>query len=401
MSISTFTILFPDSGYELPGLSTLSVQNNFRDGIGAFSFSVEDNRATAFAQAIQPGTKIQIRLDKKPQLTGRIDKVERGEGMISCSGRDILGYADDCSIDIHQHFKAGQTIDQVVKTVLLPLGITSIDGDDLLNQRAIVGADDEGNGGGKTQFGAIACKTLKQGKREGSLQFIKRMLLRFGLFIYAKADGSGVVITKPNYSGTAFHKCIRNISGIGNTIETGKAIIDISKQASAFYSMGHGSQEIDDAKVRIKSVAINELTGTSPDFQTLPSVATEITREHLQGARILPLNAKLEPYRYLLGDAVIPPRIAFDSESQSNTQSEIEQACRLKLAYIQSECVKLEYDLSGFGQTGIPFAVNRMVSVHDERTGVFGSFWVLERQFSQGVSGGSRTKLTLGIPYLL
>jgi prophage tail gpP-like protein len=399
MTTSPISIVFPALGFEVKGCSDFQLHTDFQPpSIASWSFTLEDNIAFRFRAAIQFRTKIQIQINGKPIVTGYVEKLGSDASRLTVSGRCILGRIASHHIDPQTAFKKGMKLKAMLQLLLIPLGINAVEVDDSLNVLAIMG-DTGDDHPPKSELGAIALEQCKVKNDEAILTFIDRILLRHGLYMWAKADGSGVVVSKPTYNNTPFHKFTRHLDGIGNTVEKGSYEMNQEGQPSYLVAKGHGKGNGDEDHPRLKSIAVNELLGTSVDGTILPLVQTAIDDPKMKGADVIKLGGDLQAYRYLFGDADTSPPIAGRvHDTHANTQKEISEFVKRRLGEVTAHLFVLHYEVVGHAQSGIPFAINRMVQVDDEVLNVSGAFFVKELTFSQS-AGGTRTQATLIIPH--
>src|SRR5688572_2528093 len=82
------------------------------------------------AAVLLPGMKVQFAINGRPQLTGYIDKrsvrSSRGGTEVTISGRDILGPVVDATMDPKVKFIDTMTLADLVASVLVGFGITTI-----------------------------------------------------------------------------------------------------------------------------------------------------------------------------------------------------------------------------------------------------------------------------------
>lgn len=401
MTIAPIEFAFPSLGVSFSGPSTFHYHQDFgRHCISDFSCTIEDNRATAFRAAIQSGAKIQLLLNGRVQMTANILQLKSNGSTITFSGKDLLGNLGD--LDCRLRFRKGMSIKAVVEFVFKSVGFPSIaiDGDDALNSLGILGGSADDSPPPKSELGAISVEQIKIKEGVSVTSFLDRFLGRFGLYVWAKADGTGLVIAKPTYNNSNRAKMVRRLDGIGNTVEEGSSSIDIADQPMDFISLGHGKGSGDEDHPRLKCYSVNPLLGTDSNGSVFPSITTLISDPNWKGIQEVKTQSDLAKYRYLFGDnAEMPLRSIIMKDKQANTQKEMVEFNKRKLGEMMATLFTLNYTISGHAQGETPFAVNQMVDVNDEFLDVDGSFWVKSRTFTQSVHDGTKTQLECILPY--
>lgn len=353
---------------------------------------------------ISIGAKVQLCLWGAPQVTGYLEQIDSSKGILKLSGRDILAPVQDSYMDPHFKIAKGDKLEDVIKKLLQPFGITQIDLNNKDNlevsvkpkakrQRHKQSTDWVIKESGAEVNSAdrdlkITEEQCKPGN-EGVFQFIQKLLDRASLHMWAKADGSGVVISGVDFEEPLWDfRCTKESS----TVVSSSLKRNVSDQASVI--VGYAKTNSSKQEVgRCKAIAINELVATDKDFNLRSDVSEFIKSQDLKDATVLDVRNKLKDFRKYFGNYnTLRPMYIIDSDSKS--QEQLERAIAKKLAQMTHKAFEYTVSFQGNVLTG----VNSQMKVTDDYLGVSGTFWIESKRFS-GNNQGFITELTLRIPY--
>jgi prophage tail gpP-like protein len=409
-------------GIELKKVDDIRIQSSFLTPCDTWSFSLSDQDVGAAIETLAPGTLINFRLNGKPVLSGRVDETEiesHSEGnTLTVEGRDMLWRAADATMDPRVKFTGNMTLIDAIGPALSMIGIETIyTGEDLniaLQTGSALPPSTTTVHTCKIKNQSVSIKEIcsshasslkgkleincKPNSPEGVFQFIARVLKRHGLAMWASADGTGVVIGKPDFD-QAPGFIVRNSRFTGSNatgISCRRNVADLPSCIVATNRLG-GAEE---SKVPSSVIIFNELTAYDAAGNLLPQL--EELKKRYPGAKVLPPNQTLLKSRALYntaGVAGLTPIILKDTESKTGDQ--VEAFVRGEMAERQHKALQYRATLPGLTQNGKPWATNTMVSVSDELSGVYEPLWVMSRSFSQSRKGGTHTEVTLIKPYTL
>lgn len=438
--IDTVVLRLPDYGKEIRNWSQYQFDVQFLVPTAGWSFRVNDSDPTLTGELLVPGARVELVVNGRVQCTGYIDRKTidadaNGGTSVTIQGRDILGRVVDSTMDPRWKFAPGMKVPDVVLGVLRPFGITTLYNSDIYNTNVVTGYGGifGGNAGaaGKVQvqvpkritnsdgtvslvyetvdgfvqtsntrpdLKTIQIEQVKPHAGEGVHAYLERILKRLGLTLWAMADGSGVVVDRPDFTGPVAGRLIqKRTDTTRNNVLRGSVTTDLSTQPSVIVGFGFGGGR-DTEKSALKVIMINELTGLDDNGVPLPEVANIIAR--YKSAKVLATRPKLTPFRRPLGDAKISaPMFLKDDESKNLAQ--LEAFVRREMGQRQQKALAASYDVLGHTQDGHPWGVNTLVSVDDDARGVHEDLWVLGKTFTKAASGGTRTSLRLIRPYTL
>jgi prophage tail gpP-like protein len=217
------------------------------------------------------------------------------------------------------------------------------------------------------------------------------MLKRFGLRMWAAADGSGVIIDHANFSQAP----VQTLDG--TQVESAELTIDWEAQPSCIIAEGLGAMDAALDRRPMTVVMVNELTGTDPQGNILPDIQTIIST--FPGVTVLPLRPQLFPARADFYASQVT-RPMFVKDDQARTVDQLSYFVRREMANRQNKAFHLRYTVPGATYQGKPWAINSIVQVSDPNLELDLPLWVMEREFECS-RDGSRTHLTLIRPYTL
>lgn len=431
-ALDTITLRVFGLDVEIENFTSYSVTTSFNSPASTFRFTIPDPDGLLGREILRPLTKIQILCNGRPQLTGFIGDRSRpesqsGGSMIEISGRDILGPPIDACVNPFFKLTEKSTALEAVLGVLAPFRITKVYNADALNVSALtgnavklsssqssekvsvafIGIDDNGQEvpqfeeivstyerfTNRRDLRAIQLTQLKPLKGEGCIQFLQRMLERLGFRMWAAADGSGVIVTTPDFDGEPRHRITVNkenkdlLSWVPDDhADQQPGVIVLRGTAS-----GTGTQ-----KEGFCVIQINELVGLDSSGQPHQYIK-RIIAQH-KGARVLPIRPQLIPRNDPISAAFRGAPIFRDDDEARNIE-QLEAACRKMMMGFQIRFEECRFTVRGLTQNKAPWAVNTMVDVFDEKRGIVGARWLAERTFSKTRGGGTTTSGRLVLPY--
>jgi prophage tail gpP-like protein len=436
--IDTVVLRLADTGGEIRNWSTYQFNQRFLTPTSSWTFTVSDEDTTLTNELLVPGARVELSINDRLQCTGTIDKKtvasdkDRGT-KVSVHGRDILGRVVNSTMDPIFKFTTGLTIVDAVLSVLRPFGIDTLYNSDAYNINIITGYQKGKHGGGQSKVKVQVPKRtvsadgtvkltydtvdgfvtidptrpdlkklqLQQAKPhvgEGVYAYLDRLLRRLGLAMWAAADGSGVVIGVPDFTGPAIHKLIHRRGDTSeNNVTYGQLTTDLSTQPSCIMAYGFGGG-VDVQKSALKVLMVNELTGLDDAGNPLPEILN--IKARYKSCKVLPIRADLVPFTRPIGDQHLSAPL-FCEDKESKNLAQLEAYVRREMANKQQGALSVNYEVIGHTQGGYPWAVNTLVSVDDEVLGIHRDMWVAEKTFTKDSGGGTKTSLRLILPHTL
>lgn len=400
--IDTITLRFADNLIEIDNWIDYHYNQDFLKPTCEWSFTINDEDGN-LVDTLVYGVGINIYLNGKIQCAGLIEKVtiledDHGGTLLRVQGRDIMAKVVEGCVNPKLQFGTATTLQAIVTKVLTPLGITQIDNSDHLNLNVLTGksyAPDEDAGFNKRQM-----KELKSHYGEGSWQFLDKLLKRQGFMMWARADGTGVVISQPNYNNNSglVIKHSQNTKNTTNNVLFGEKVVDGTGQPALLYCKGFTNG--DDAQVVSSDIImVNELVGLDINGIPLPAVSAIIADYQAQGVKILDLRNNLIPLRQSFYQKPIVTAPCFIKDDEAQDSGQLQNFVKRTMAHFQVKMVNLHYRLLGHTQNSTPWAINTLVQVDDDVLDIHEPYWVMERTFSKTYSDGTITDLKLIKPY--
>ena len=358
-------------GADIGRWTSYTFASDFLTPTDGFQFSIGDpDIPQGLSGLLAPGIKVSLNISGRPICTGYIAEVaysaDRSSGtVLEVSGTDILGDAVRSCVDPFQSFQPTQTLEEIAKAVLSKFNITEIEFDNDAN-RSLISGNIYGNKRNKTRVtkkgkitkasGQIAKSELahisKPYPAEGAYEFIERLAKRGGLHLWAKADGSGVILGKPDFDQEPSYKLTRRrgiANGAANNIVSGHVKRSMLNQPSvivASASAGGG----DFAHARVRCIYVNPLISIGVDGEVLPSVKEIVDRfpsaylieeQDLDG---VPPDSARQPYGFAR------PLYWIDTEAKNLNQ--LVQGTKREMAKHMSTSLEIVYEVAGHTQDG-------------------------------------------------
>lgn len=435
--LDSFTVKLIDKKIELNTWDRCIIKSDFLTPTDSWdlTLSLEDSSQ---APPFQEGDKIQICVNNKPQVTGYIEhinvRLNRSNGLIyQLSGRDILGPVVSANLDSKLKIVESMSILDLLNAVLKDFGITNIYNTDANNINIMTGINTKAvknktavttqiafakavpgsnqsvelqyeseqinffKAADRKDLKTLTLKDLKPKDAEGAYNFIDRILKRLGFRLWAMADGSGVIVDRPDFSSPAQHRLTRKRAGQENNIIEGELNINAEYQPVAILAKAN-SNDSDGQSVSMKVLAINEFNGLDSSGQPIQIIKDLQARN--PGLKTIPLRPSLIDNRRKFSTSFIPV-ILYLKDDESRSISQLASFARKELSLKQKEYFVYNASCQGFSFEGRPFAVNTLVDTIDEITKVEEPLWVYSRTFTKSRDGGTVTNLVLMKPFTL
>ena len=348
-----------EDGTELKQWQSYTIDSEFLTPTDGWSFTVGDERLQSDPayKLLQPDARVEIWIDGNLQLTGIIDLVEFSsspDGGTTCTvqGRDVLRTL--CKANIWPGFTVkGLTVFEMVNKILgiyYQENTPTLLADNTANL-SVLGVGSKVNAKDRSAKQKKLIERSQAHPNEGAFEFISRNIRRFGLWMWATADG-GIVLSGPEYDQQPSYKIIRRRGG--RTVQWKDANYRWDRTSVPTY-----------VYVRGKS------TQKEWEKTTVFGVVQDPNRK----------NRIIEP--------------AYISHDEAKTKENAEAFARQELSKLkQNERV---YTVTAVGHkdqvTGNVFAVDTLATVDDEFTGVQETMYVMGRTFRKDLGGGTTTEL--------
>ena len=312
---------------------------------------------------IKRGQRCELYVNDTLELTGILDKRSRkyGKGgslVIRTEGRDLMGLLVDSYCEEFvtvQGKKLSELAAMLLKTVPF------INRKQIQYQENIVGKLKGKKKAVDTPLVGYLDTPQKISQIEPGMtvfEVLRTYAASRGLMFYALPDGT-LVFGRPKAKGEPMFTLTCTKSGIGNNVEEGEEIDDISKRYSKITVLGQqqGQEDfgMDATKITTKGVVEDK------DF---PFYKPFVTRDN--------------------------------NDSQSPALH-----ARFLLEEQRHQGYQLHYKVQGHSQNGKNWQINELCQVHDEVLGIDGVYLIYGRTFERSRTDGTTTRLKLGPPGLV
>lgn len=388
--------LSPTASWELQFVASLAPQNG----------QVQSDMARLMRE-IQNGSRIGLRINGNLVLTGYVDQVHidssRGSGTnLLVRGRDALSVACDACVDPHFEFPEGQSVKAFLEALMSPLGFKTFYVSDKLNRQKMSGsvstfALDAHDKVVEKQLTTPINSKFKPQNNEGVYEFAERIGKRFGFYVRAGVDGQSLFIGSPDYKQEPVGTLVHTLDGKRSNILSSGVTWDWSKQPSVIIgsATGRGSHGDPFPPYTIKSLMVNELL---TDSDQLP-VIRKLKEQYKHAVQIPRRDYITRPSRVVEITKFTKPIWVVDDESA--TQEHLNNYVRRMMADYQAKFLVAEYVVPGHSQKKKIWVPNSMVTVQDEVSGINQVMWIKAVEYAKSRGGGTTTKLTLLLPFVL
>lgn len=438
--IDTVVLRLPDLGKTITNWSSYHFNSGFLKPTDSWSFTISGEDLTLYQQLLVGGTKVQLSINERIQCTGYIDvqniSYEPKSGtVININGRDILAKMVNANADPTFQFQSSMTVGDLINGMIVKFGIRTVYNTQDTNLNIITGRPN--NQSVKTSIvntptttfirknpndlkltpvitnvpttqvtsnikpglSKLPIKEFKPRINEGAYAYIERLIKREGLMMKAVADGSGIMVISPDFTGPVDYQIIQKKDDTSNNnVLRSQMTMSQIDQPSLIVATGFGTNKTDIKKSRLKVIMINELAGLDENGNPYPQVQAEIAK--WPNASILPIRKELIPKNRPFNTAnAFCPIYLTDDEAKDIAQ--LQKFVTRKMGEFQQKSLNVRYTVLGHTQNGAPWAVNTLVNVDDDINNIHQIMWVMDKTFSKNLSGGTTTELVLIKPYTL
>lgn len=402
----TVVLELPTTGFRLDTWTSYSFYSNFLTPVDEWHVTLgHSSLPKRMLDALQAGERVSLSVNGKTQGDGYIDDVvvsqSREAGTeITIEGRDRLAQMLDANVDPRLKFPETQTLEQFVLQCAAPYGwsqSTQITDTNAGNQNVLTG---QKRGIRTTVKGryikSVLKHRLKPYPNEGALHFASRVVERHGLHIWLSADGTQLVVGKPSFDQDAVNFLVR-LDGDGNNapnnILHGTSRKSLRCQPSIIIAQGRGGGG-EFPKSRLTVYIQNpQVVADNSKIRTAYPDATEVFVLDGNGKALANTDFKL------ITSSVARPMFLEDDEAK--TPEELANFVRREMALKMRQGFTANYTVDGHTQNGVPWAVDTMVMVDDDRADVHEPLYVLARTFVKSRTDGTKTHLELIRPNTL
>ncbi len=401
-------LVLTDANLTLKTWTSYAFTSNFLQPTDAFHFEIgEENLPPAVREALVLHAPVQLSVNAATLATGYVDSIEiraeRNTGVVyNISGRDKLSVAVDGTIPPKLQIKEGESLLQGLKRIFEPYGWGN-DEDfiiDNADNRSITMGTGKLSKSKKHPHQPLASQKLRQCHglpHEGAFAFASRVAQREGLWIWATANGSKLVVGKPATSTKDQDPefGLRRDAGGHNNMLSGSAHFDLQSQPSVIFADAWCSSA-EFGSTRHSAYGVNPFCGVDAKGQYLPGIAKVLLENPDYSHKV-----DMGPARPLPGRNLhTPVRPVFLHDPESHKLSELDAYIKRELSLYMRKTLTFHAKVEGHFQIGPDgearaWAPDTIVRVDDSVSGVHQPMYCLSRTFMKSRSGGTHTELEL------
>jgi hypothetical protein len=416
----------PGSGipaFKIDNWTSYTFDSDFFTPVDTFSFELADDRADQLKNKINIADPVNLIVNGVIECKGFIERIEFENSMsgtvLKLSGRDLLGVVCDGTISPNVKITDTHTFEDALFKAFEGAGwskdkITFIDFQDYANFKA----ETSQKGSGRKKKSKIGHQ-LKPHKNEGFMEFAMRICKRSGWNIKLTPDGENINIGQPWYEpitlfNATFKHRLKDPSE--NNIISSSIAIDWKKQPS--YIIGEATGAGGNFRKGLNKVFVpNGLLLDQEDV-----ILYNYNGMAQEKIKWIDVNSDLvnnlpSMLRNLFPGVISAPskeasqknRPLFEYDDEAKSMAELQYVMMKKMADFQREFFTLNILTNGHAFTGQNFnsdgivynhRINTMCKVIDETYGLDNLFWIQKRSFTKSRANGTRTQLTLKLPYI-
>lgn len=388
---------FDQGAIEFRAFVSYELFEDYLTPASGWNFQVsEDALSDDDKTALLPGSRVEVEISGQVQLIGYIDDVHshgsRSSGSIwTIEGRDWLACAVDAHCDPQTRVKPTDSFEQAVTKILSPFGVTVISEDNVANRNAITGAiyGTPTNKKGNVLKSTIAHE-CKPSYAEGAFAFASRITQRAGLWIRPAVDGTTVIVAAPDFDQPSRYAIRLKTDGSqnNNVLEWDVRKSRLDQPSIIFASGDGGGGEF--PKATLRGAIINPIIALAN-----PDIVGQLLAAYpgLVGATP-PAPAIISAIASIIADPNARPLYLHDTDSK--TPAELQAYLRRELAMRMRKSMTAQYTIEGHTLGGQPIAVDTMVDVDDDISGIHGPMWIVSRRFTKAAGeAGTKTVISL------
>ena len=379
-------ISFNDPGQKL-GVKSYTIESDYTKSTDSFSVDVaSEDPAKLWGLEVQP---VEITIDGNATLSGRIDASTISDNVsASFTGRDYMADLVECGVDPSLKLSEGMTISDAITLAAGPVGITQVQGADVVALRNIrTGA----SLGSPPRPKAMAAKleSNKPDPGKGIYDYLNTICVRLGCTMQPNpADRSMVVVSEPDFGQAPAYTIQRRLSpgdSASNNILTASANRNLSR---------FPTHSLITAKARpAKKAKVGKAVGKSKPAAHVSSDFNATVFEDQRDIEKLTVKGRIKPGEPGATNGRLY-RLFYMKDDKAKNQTQLENKQLRILAERTKET--LQYTATVWGHTnwnGAMYAPNTIIRVQDELCQIFEELWVAGVTYSYSSGSGAKTEI--------
>lgn len=407
---------------EVHNFAEYQFQSDFLTPTDGFHFAIGDEAVLgSLKKNVYVGQEVTLSVNGYVQAGGFVDRfkiksVRGGGSEMTIEGRDWLSPAVDAEMDPRKSYQSSNSLLDVIVGSFADYGfggVGQILASDEVNGNIITGQKRglKTTKTGKTPKSFIGHQ-LKPYPHEGVFAFCSRMSQRFGLWIWASADGLNLIVDEPDFTQKSIYTLTNRLDDTGtNNLVEAELDVNAENQPTIIVATGVGGGG-DQGRASMKCIVTNELYGVKVDASVpnTPIVtgrasavpeAIDFVQKILAanaGANVLSTRDDFDGLPYF---PRARPRVIYLHDDESHTPDELAAYARRELALKQQHGFVFRSSLDGHTIGGVPIYTNAVADVDDEVSGLKNRMWCKSRTFSLSRGGGTTSKAEWLLPFTL
>lgn len=354
----------------LQGVTNFSIDSSFVVPTDGYNFTMavdshEDTRVEEVLSLIlQP---CELLMDGASQMLGWLEFPEMGDGSLTFSGRDYFCNLVEGHVDPAYTIPDQATLGQVLLELMGPIGIDTLVGDDDVPMRNIRTGKVIGSNNRPLDFKELKLKEINPKGGKGLWELIEDIATRHGCTVQPGPDRRTAVLCAPNYKQETSGKLYRYVKSGGNII-SGTASRNFSTFPTCMLARGKGGGA---AEARSALDKEYDIGGLAENFNA------ELAR--IIDERCVTTRQKLGT----IGDPNKLYRFHVYEDTDAKTIEQLERSSRRRMSELLRPTLVFKCTVAGFhNPAGGVWAINTMLKVQDEKTGINEPMWVASRKFN-------------------
>jgi prophage tail gpP-like protein len=384
-------VIFEGLGRSSKNVSSYSIDSSYLTPTDGFEVQLYEPDASLLVNLELEPVDLQIStadVRGASQLLGRIDVTESSDSVrtLTIRGRDYIGDLTECNVDPLVKVTKQMDLEQAIKHVAGPAGITGVVIDSGVVMRQIRAGRPMPNGAAPS-LGDLKLEELKQQPGQSIFDFCNRMAARLGATLQPWSTRDTLWLSVPDYTQSPAYKLYRTADPVRaefSNVKSSRVTRDYSKFPTYTMATGKGGGAGGESKSFAQQLDMANLAA---------SYGTQLAST---------LDGKLKPGRVKPADGgPIPPgqlyRLRYLVDQEARTKEQVEKATLRVLSELLRPTLVYTAVLRGHDdpQSGALWAVDTIVDVTDEIHGIQEQLWCARRTFRYSQGTGAETELEL------
>jgi hypothetical protein len=416
MENDTISLQFPVEGIKIDNWTSYVFESDYFVPSDQFSFELSDDRAEQLKNKINIASPVELVINGQVECKGMVERIDfsyENGTKLKLTGRDILGIVCDGTMPPNIKITDTNTFEDALFEAFKTAGwskdkIAFVN----FNNFADFKPETSQKGSGRRKGKQIGHQ-LKPHKNEGFMEWALRICKRSGWNIKLTPNGEYIHIGSPSYETMSIDPILvhRITNSENNNVLGGELLIEWRRQPS--YIIGEATGAGGNFRKGINTVfvpnscLIDQSKTILFEYGKL-SAGMKWVDQNQQLVDSLPKLLK-DLFPKTAVEANTPEsfrktRPLYEYDDESKTMADLQYIMMHRMADFQNSFFQLNYSVDGHSYkvdgSVYNYAINSMCKIVDETYDFDNHFWIQKRTFTKSRSGGTRTELSLRLPYL-